>query len=62
MSVKIAFRHVAKEFVRKDGQRESQSFTALEDISFEVHAGEFMAIVGPSGCGKSTLLDLLGPG
>ena len=32
---------------------------ALEDISFEVHAGEFLSILGPSGCGKTTLLRIL---
>ena len=34
--------------------------TALNEVSLEVHAGEFFSIIGPSGCGKSTLLRIIG--
>jgi len=48
------------EKLRKIYRIGSVDFPALDDISLEVGAGEFISIVGPSGSGKSTLLNMLG--
>ena len=36
-----------------------KSVAALEHVTFDIQAGNFVSIVGPSGCGKSTLLKIL---
>jgi putative ABC transport system ATP-binding protein len=38
----------------------SEQVVALQDISFTLEGGDFVALVGKSGCGKSTLLNLCG--
>lgn len=59
-TAKIQLEHVHKEFVvRAEDGGPAQRFVALDGVSLEVQAGEFLVLVGPSGCGKSTLLDVL---
>ncbi len=51
MGAKLILDHVNKSF---------GDTNTLNDISFEVKAGEFVAVVGPSGSGKSTFLSIAG--
>ncbi|HEY2416673.1 MAG TPA: ABC transporter ATP-binding protein [Steroidobacteraceae bacterium] len=54
MSIKISVNDVSKGFATDQGP-----LAVIDDLSFEVADGEFIAFVGPSGCGKSTLMNMI---
>ena len=55
MSSTIGISNVNRVYTDSDGNR----VNALNDVSLDIRAGEFISIIGPSGCGKTTLLRLI---
>lgn len=51
---------IAMRDIWKTYQMGNEQVHALHGVSFEVHKGEYIAIIGPSGSGKSTLMNLIG--
>ncbi|HEO8422514.1 ABC transporter ATP-binding protein [Niallia sp. FSL W8-0635] len=46
--------------VKKEYTLGGETVTALDNVSFTVNKGDFIAIIGPSGSGKSTLMNMIG--
>ena len=52
----IDFKDVSKTFQRPDGRG---TFTAVDNLSFEIAKGEIVAVLGKTGCGKSTMFNII---
>jgi NitT/TauT family transport system ATP-binding protein len=52
--IALSLDRVSRDFVSPDGR----PYRAIDDITLEIDAGAFVALVGPSGCGKSTVLNM----
>ncbi|MEO5692728.1 MAG: ABC transporter ATP-binding protein [Usitatibacter sp.] len=53
MTARITFEHVSMQFPSPAGP-----IRVVDDVSYEIHDREFVAVIGPSGCGKTTTLNM----
>jgi NitT/TauT family transport system ATP-binding protein len=51
---RIVFDRVSMEFASKRGQ-----LRVVDDVSYTIGDGEFVAVIGPSGCGKTTMMNMV---
>lgn len=54
----ISFQSVSKTYPPERGQA-SPAFRALDNVSFDIQAGEFFGLLGPNGAGKTSLISIL---
>lgn len=52
--VRVRFDRVSLEFATTGGP-----LRVVEDVSYDIREGEFVAVIGPSGCGKTTMMNML---
>ena len=54
-SKNVELKNVVREYVAPD----KSVFRAVDEVSLEIHSGEFLTLLGPSGCGKTTTLRMI---
>ncbi|MGE5116597.1 MAG: ABC transporter ATP-binding protein [Betaproteobacteria bacterium] len=59
MPAAVSFQHVTKVYADRRAGRSHGELRALDDVTFDIEAGEFFGLLGPNGAGKTTLISIL---